>query len=95
MTDGEQHHEWMQDSSSSMTSSVQRDELAELRTQLELLRRECRRSAEMTAEIIAAYGKLFGENDACVAESRVLPDRSPCRSIEAAPYCRSAPWIKR
>jgi len=35
------------------------DELADLRTQLEQLRRECDRSADMTAEIIAAFGDAF------------------------------------
>ena len=37
----------------------ERDELAELRMQLDQLRRECDRSADMTGEIIAAYGEMF------------------------------------
>jgi len=40
-------------------ASADRDELTELRAQLKQLRRECDRSAGMSAEIIAAFGEAF------------------------------------
>jgi len=40
-------------------ATIQLDESAELRAQLEQLRRECDRSANMTAEVIAAFGDVF------------------------------------
>ena len=40
-------------------ANTERDELTELRAQLRELRRECERSAGMTADVIAAFGEAF------------------------------------
>ena len=58
-------------------ATTQRDEHAELRAQLGHLRRECERSANMTAEVIAAFGDVFRR------ERRVRKDPGSLGSAEA------------